>query len=482
MRKTFYFYDLETSGLKSRADRIMQFAGIRTDEDFQPIGEPANLLVELTDDTLPSPGAVMVTGITPMATRTDGISEREFCRFFSEEVAIPDTTILGYNSVRFDDEFIRNTLWRNFYDPYEWQWREGRSRWDMLDVVRMTRALRPDGIKWPVTDEGKPTNRLELITKENKISHEHAHDALSDVEALISVTKLIQEKQPQLFDFLYKMREKEAVLKLVNLQAPKPFVYSSGRYGTEHNFTTVAYPIADAGKGQVLVCDLRYDFDDLLKQEEAARKAGEIDESKPWPEREPWEREYFPIIKKLQYNHCPAVAPLGVLDKDGGWARIGLDKETVQKNLAAIKHHPEFVRRMANLAKREYPKERDVEQQIYDQFTGKTDMNICAVLRANEGPELAKFHPKFEDQRLNELLIHYKGRNFPSTLSEQEQQAWQEYRRSRLEASAPGFLKEMSIIRKELDEGKPRAGRSVKECEFLLEELQLWYQSLQEEV
>ncbi len=480
MRKTFYFYDLETSGLKSRADRIMQFAGIRTDENFQPIGEPANLLVELTDDTLPSPGAVMVTGITPMATRTDGISEREFCRFFSEEVAIPDTIILGYNSVRFDDEFIRNALWRNFYDPYEWQWREGRSRWDMLDVVRMTRALRPDGIKWPVTDGGKPTNRLELITKENNISHEHAHDALSDVEALISVTKLIQEKQPQLFDFLYKMREKEAVLKLVNLQMPKPFVYSSGRYGTEHNFTTVAYPIADAGKGQVLVCDLRYDLDDLLKQEEAARKAGEIDESKPWQERKPWEREYFPIIKKLQYNHCPAVAPLGVLDKDDGWARIGLDKETIQKNLAAIKRHPEFVRRMANLAKREYPKERDVEQQIYDQFTSKADMNICAVLRANEEPELAKFHPKFEDQRLNELLIHYKGRNFPSTLSEQEQKAWQEYRRSRLETSAPGFLKEMAIIRKELDKGKPRAGRGIKECEFLLEELQLWYQSLQE--
>jgi len=458
----------------------MQFAGIRTDEDFQPIGEPANLLVELTDDTLPSPGAVMVTGITPMATRTDGISEREFCRFLSEEVALPDTTIMGYNSVRFDDEFIRNALWRNFYDPYAWQWREGRSRWDLLDVVRMTRALRPEGIRWPVTEEGKPTNRLELITKENKIAHEHAHDALSDVEALISVTKLIKEKQPQLFEFLYKMREKDAVCKLVNLQKSMPFVYSSGRYGAEHNFTTVAYPIADASKGQILVYDLRYNLDELMKQEAEARKVGKIDPDKPWRERKPWEREYFPIVKKLQYNHCPAVAPLGVLEKEDGWQKIGLSQKQIEDNLAILKQHPEFARRMATLAKRKYPTERDVEQQIYDQFPSKADTNICALVRANDEEDLAKFRAKFEDQRLNELLIHYKGRNFPAILDEKESEAWQKYRIKRLETMAPGFLKEMAIIQKELDAGKTRAGRTKEDCEFLLGELQLWYQSLQE--
>lgn len=480
MRKTFYFYDLETSGLGSRQDRIMQFAGIRTDENFQPIGEPANILVELPDDTLPSPSAVMVTGITPMATRTDGMSERDFCRYLTEEVALPETTILGYNSVRFDDEFIRNALWRNFYDPYEWQWRDGRSRWDMLDVVRMTRALRPDGIKWPVTEEGKPTNRLELITKENQISHEHAHDALSDVEALISVTKLIKDNQPQLFDFLYKMRGKESVAKMINLDRPQPFVYSSGRYGSEHNFTTVAYPIADAGKGQILVFDLRYNIDELLKGEAEAREAGTFDDTKPWRERDPWEREYFPIVKKFQYNHCPAVAPLGVLDKEDGWAKIGLEKTQIEQNLAALKKHPEFISRMKNLADRQYVPERDVEQQIYEKFSSKQDMNICAVVRANDGEDLAHFRPEFKDDRLNKLLINYRGRNFPSTLSEQESQIWQAYRRKRLETAAPGFLKDMAIIRKELDAGKPRAGRTIEDCEYLLEELQLWYQSLQE--
>lgn len=480
MRKTFYFYDLETSGLKSRTDRIMQFAGIRTDENFQPIGEPANILVELTDDTLPSPGAIMVTGITPMATRTDGMSEREFCQYFNEEVAIPETTIMGYNSVRFDDEFIRNALWRNFYDPYEWQWRDGRSKWDLLDVVRMTRALRPEGIKWPVTEEGKPTNRLELITKENQISHEHAHDALSDVEALISVAKLIKEKQPQLFDFLYKMREKDAVAKLVNLESPQPFVYSSGRYGSGHNFTTVAYPIADLGRGQILVYDLRYNLDELLAQEQEAKKAPNSSEEKSWKDREPWERGYFPIVKKLQYNHCPAVAPVGVLDKEDGWGRIELSKETIENNLKSLKKHPEFIKRMTSAAKREYPQDEDVEQRIYDQFSSKSDMNLCAVVRANDENGLKNFRPKFEDDRLNELLIHYRGRNFPGTLNDEEGKMWQKYRRNRLETAAPKFLGEMTAIRKELDTGQTRAGRTMEDCEYLLGELQLWYQSLQE--
>ena len=160
---TFFFYDLETSGLSSSDDRIMQFAGQRTNLNLEEIGEPVNLLVKLANDTLPSPSAILTTKITPQSTQQDGISEPELSKFLSEQVFTPETIILGFNSVRFDDKFIQHLFWRNFYDPYEWQWKDGRSRWDMLDVVRMTRALRPEGINWPVTEEGKPTNRLRRL-------------------------------------------------------------------------------------------------------------------------------------------------------------------------------------------------------------------------------------------------------------------------------------------------------------------------------
>ena len=334
MTESFFFYDLETSGLKGREDRIMQFAGQRTTLDLEPLGEPVNILVKMTDDALPSPQAIGVTKITPQQTLQDGISEAEFCKYIIDEIFTPETIALGYNTVRFDDEFMRATLWRNFYDPYEWEWKDGRSRWDILDIVRMTRALRPEGINWPIKD-GKPTNRLELLTKENGLSHEHAHDALSDVYATIAVAKMIKSKQPDLFQFLLKTRNKKEVAKYVNLANPTPVVYSSGRYPSEFNKTTVVVPIAPSRNGNVLVYDLRYNLEEILDNE-----------------------SFYPIVKELCYNKCPAVAPLSVLDKDNGWEKIGLTPEKVKENLEILKKHPDFVeqRRSENEQAPEFPK------------------------------------------------------------------------------------------------------------------------------
>ena len=267
-KPTFFFYDLETSGLSPREDRIMQFAGQRTDLDLNPIGGPVNLLVKLPDDTLPSPSAIAVTKITPQKTLADGITEAEFAKLVTSEIFTPNTIAVGYNTVRFDDEFMRHLFWRTFYDPYEFEWKDGRSRWDLLDVVRMTRALRPEGINWPVTADGKATNRLELITKLNQISHENAHDAEADVQASIDVARLIKEKQPELFSFLFKIRGKNDVKKIVNLDDKRPFVYSSGRYSSKTNKTTVAFPLTSSRNGNILVYDLRYDLEEILNDKE----------------------------------------------------------------------------------------------------------------------------------------------------------------------------------------------------------------------
>ena len=447
MEQNFFFYDLETSGLNPRSDRIMQFAGWRTDMDLNPIDDPVNLLVKMSEDTLPSPGAVMVTKITPQSTLQDGFTEAEFCKYITDEIFTPSTIAVGYNSVRFDDEFMRNILWRCFYDPYEWQWKDGRSKWDLLDVVRMTRALRPEGINWPFTDDGKATNRLELMTKENNISHEHAHDALSYVEALISVTRLIKEKQPQLYGWLFKMRDKKAVQQLVNLEKPAPFVYSSGRYSSEYNKTTVAYPIAPAKNGNVLVFDLRYNLDELLAQEEP---------------------KFFPTVKEMKYNHCPAVAPLGVLEQGDGWQKIGLEKSQIEKNLKSLLAHPEFVEQMRteNEEREEFPPAVDPESALYDGFLDNTDKTRCAAVRRATLNDLADFHPDFHDPRLPDLLLHYKARNFERALTESERAKWEEYRMGRIKAAQNQYIKEIQQF--------AAAGKDP----FILEELQLWYQSI----
>ncbi|MBQ6461512.1 exodeoxyribonuclease I [Candidatus Saccharibacteria bacterium] len=439
--KSFFFYDLETSGLNPRTDRVMQFAGQRVDMDLNPIGEPVNLLVKMTEDALPSPSAIAVTKITPQQTLRDGISEKEFADFINEKIFTPDTVTVGYNTVRFDDEFMRALLWRNFYDAYEWEWKDGRSRWDMLDVVRLTRALRPDGINWPFTEDGKPTNRLELLTKLNGLSHEHAHDALSDVYATIAVAKMIREKQPKLFEYLFKMREKNAVKKLVNLDNKQPFVYASGRYSSEHNKTTVAFPLTSGRNGNVLVFDLRYNLEELVDD------------------------KYYPIVKELCFNKCPAVAPISVLE-NGGWEKIGLDKETVEKNLEILNKHPEFAEqmRLKNEEEKEFPKALEPEAALYDGFLNDRDRIKVAAVRNAEPNKLADFHPGFDDERLPELLLHYKGRNFPETLSENENIRWKEYKKARLERQAPKFLVELQNV--------------YEKDEYIAEELKLYFESL----
>ncbi|HEU0266320.1 MAG TPA: exodeoxyribonuclease I [Candidatus Saccharimonadaceae bacterium] len=460
MAKTFFFYDLETSGLSARDDRIMQFAGIRTDENFQQVGEPYNLLVQLNDDVLPSPDALMVTSITPQKTLDEGYTEAEFCKIITEDVFTPDTCAVGYNNIRFDDEFVRHILWRNFYDPYEWSWKDGRSRWDLLDVVRMTRALRPDGINWPVVD-GKATNRLELITKENGIAHENAHDALADVNALIDVTKLIHSKQPQLFDYLLQMRDKKKVLELVNLDDKKPFVYVSGRYDAAYDKATVAFPLTSGPNGSVLVYDLRHDPEQFVELDE------KVLAKRIFATREERTAEAFVAlpVKTLQYNRCPAVAPLGVLTQNDGWKRIRLNEETIERHKKVLLAHPEFAERLRTIyeAKKDFKKSPDPEAQLYDGFLGDRDRVRVEAVRNASVDELADFHPEFSDPRLPELLLHYKARSFPRTLSGDEQKKWDDWRAARLQYQLPGFMKRLTAL-----------ATGEQPNDFMIEELRLW--------
>lgn len=453
MAKTLFFYDLETSGLDSRFARIMQFAGQRTDMNLQPIGEPYNFLIKITDDTLPSPDALLVTGITPQQTLEDGYSEAEACKIIASEVFIEDTIAVGFNNIRFDDEFIRHLFWRNFYDPYEWSWKDGRSRWDLLDALRMTRALRPEGIEWPVDSTGKASNRLELLSAVNNLEHSKAHDALSDVEALIDVAKLLNKSQPQLFDYLLKIRDKNEVKKYVNLENKQPFVYTSGRYSSEHNKTTVAFPLTSGPNSSVLVYDLRIDPEPFLEmtQKEIATKV-----FASYEERKSEDFIGLPV-KPLHLNKCPAVAPLGVLSNEQGWSKIGLTENIINKNMKKLLSNPGFAENVRTVYenKKEYPKFTDSEAQLYDSFVPDVDKMRCELVRNASATTLADMNPSFSDERLSSLLLHYKARNYPTSLAEDEVKMWEKWRSDRINSQIPRFIDDMRRLDATVtDEGK----------------------------
>lgn len=412
----------------------MQFAGQRTDLDLNPIGEPNNILIALSEDVLPEPDAILVTGITPQYTIAEGTTEADFMETFSAEIATPGTVFVGYNSVRFDDEFMRCIHYRNFYDPYQWQWKDGRSRWDLLDVVRMTRALRPEGIVWPFDNEGKPTNRLELLTKANGLDHKHAHDALSDVHATIALARLLRGKQPKLFDWLFKVRDKQSVRAVV--QTGEPFVYSSGKYSGEYEKTSVAVMIAEnERKDGALVYDLRYDPTGF-----ASLSVDELIEAWQWqkPEDRDPNKPRLPI-KTLKYNRCPAVAPLAVLDEQSQ-KRIQLTLETVHQNqqkLQSFKDWPERVLEALGILDGKQQQvfaglDQHVDEQIYGGFLQDGDARLLEDIRSAAPDQLTSYITKFKDRRLRELLPLYKARNFPRKLTDQERKVWEAYKTKRL--------------------------------------------------
>lgn len=466
-KQTFFFYDLETSGLNPRKQRIMQFAGQRTDLNLNPIDKPINIYVALSDEVLPEPEAVLLTGITPQRTLEEGYSEAEFCKILSNEICTPGTIVVGFNNVRFDDEFLRYTLYRNFYDPYEWAWADGRSRWDILDLVRLTRALRPEGINWPVDEKGIPTNRLELLTKSNDLDHENAHDAMNDVLALISVARLIKQKQPKMFDFMLNLRSKKAVEQLVNLKSPKPFVYASGRFANQYEKTTVCYPLAPGIKpGSVLVYDLRYD--PVMFSKASPKALASI----LFATREQrMDKDFVALpVKELSYNRCPAVAPLNVLDT-AAQDRIKLNLATINTNLAALSLMPDFAAKVREAFELREPFESstDVDAMLYEGFLSEADKSKATTVRNADKQTLASLNPRFEDKRLSALFVRYKARNYPSSLSQGERSLWEEYRNSRLKSDMIPF----STSLQQLSRGQSNEGQ-----QFLLSELQLWAESI----
>ncbi|MCL2869875.1 exodeoxyribonuclease I [Candidatus Saccharibacteria bacterium] len=489
----FFFYDLETSGFSPRYDRAMQFAGQRTDMDLKPIGEPVNVLIKLTDDILPSPSALLVTGITPQQTKQDGITEAEFAKLLNDDVFDPGTITVGFNNVRFDDEFIRHILWRTFYDPYEWAYADNRSRWDLLDVTRLVRALRPDGINWPFVEKPAtrhselvsesdpkilkqiqddklvkvPTNKLELLTKANNIQHENAHDALADVNGLIDFAKLIKAKQPKMWDYLLKLRDKKAIAKLVNLDDPQPFVYASGRLSGEFEKTSVGFPIAPGNKpGSVLVYDLRYspaDFAKLSQQDILKSLTASYEERQA--------EDYVSIpVKELQYNRCPAVAPLNVLDETSQ-KRLDLNLDKISHNVADLEKNRDLVDKIVAAwnGRPEFSPAKDVEGQLYDSFTPDADKPRLAEIRKLDAQGLADFHPNFVDERLPELLFRYKARNYPKSLSSDEKAKWESYRTNKLQRELPKYMERLTELAAQTTDDNQT---------FILEEIQLWVESI----
>ena len=448
--RSFYWHDYETWGAQPPIDRPAQFAGLRTDTDFNPIGGPLVIYARPADDLLPQPDACLITEITPQLAREQGMPEAEFFGLIHAELMQPGTCALGYNSMRFDDEVTRYGLYRNFFDPYEREYKNGNSRWDLIDVVRLTRALRPEGIQWPEREPGVTSFRLEDLTAANDIPHSGAHDALADVRATLAMARLVRERQPRLFDFLLDNRDKNKLAAQLNVRNPHPILHVSARYPARQGCLAAVLPLArhPRNRNGIIVYDLRVDPTPLL-----ALEVDQIRRLLYTPTAElPSDAVRIPL-KVVHLNRAPVVVPMGTLT-DAAREEWGLDESAEQRHAEALRDAPGLVEKVAAVfddADR-FPAQSDPDRDLYGGFLSDGDRRRCALVRQAEPAALAGLHPGFEDGKLNELLFRYRARNWPETLTHDERLRWDEYRRERLTDPAGGGSITLDAYRKRLSQ------------------------------
>ena len=445
-QQTFYWHDYETWGLSPSLDRPSQFAGIRTDMDFNVIGDPDMFYCRLSDDYLPNPESAIITGITPEITQAEGLPEFEFARRINQQFSQIKTCVVGYNTIRFDEEFSRNLFYRNFYDPYEYAWKNSSSRWDIIDLVRAAYALRPEGIIWPKNEEGMASFRLELLTEANGISHEQAHDATSDVYATIAIAKLIKQKAPKLFDYYFDLRNKNKVKALIDVEQMTPLVHVSGMFGAVRGNIGIVAPVVwhPVNTNAVVVVDLTQDMSPLFElsadeiRERLYTKRDELGDKSPIP------------LKLVHINKCPFLAIYKTLLPENA-ERLGVNRQACLDNLERLKANRHVVDVILEVFQQEHPfdNKANVDAMLYDGFFSFDDKKAFEKIRKSTPDKLGGLNLSVSDKRFKELFFRYRARNFPDTLTHEEAELWTQYRQSTLLPGASNYFSRLASFSEE---------------------------------
>jgi exodeoxyribonuclease-1 len=430
VQQTIYWHDYETWGINPQKDYPCQFAGIRTDLELNIIDKPLMIYSQIPNDYIPHPQACLVTGITPQLTLRDGLTEANFIQKIHQQFSQANTCVAGYNSIRFDDEVTRYTLYRNFYDPYAREWQNGNSRWDIIDLARACYALRPEGIEWPLNEDGVPSFKLQELTTANGLEHKAAHDAMSDVYATIALAKLIKDKQTKLYQFAFDNRAKSKVAALIDCENLTPLVHISSKLPAKNGCCTWIVPVAyhPTNKNAVIVLNLALDPRPLEHM-----SVDEIKEKMYQPNSMLAENEQRLPLKLIHLNKCPFISPAKTLSEDNA-TRLSIDRAECLNNLQWLKTMPAIIPKLMQVFSEEFSREiSDPEQALYSGgFFNEHDKALITQVNQAQENELIELKLPFKDPRLSTLLFRYRARNYPQTLSQSEVEKWQQHRQFRL--------------------------------------------------
>ncbi|OED35334.1 exodeoxyribonuclease I [Chromatiales bacterium (ex Bugula neritina AB1)] len=436
--ESFLWHDYETFGRDPTRERPVQFAAIRTDHNLQQIDDGVMIYCRQTNDYLPDPESCMVHGVLPQTANERGLSELQFATEIHALMSTPGTCTVGYNSIRFDDEFSRQLFFRNLFDPYAREWQSGNSRWDLIDLIRLARALRPDGINWPTNADGQPSNKLEHLTAANGISHGDAHDALADVQATIEIARLIKRAQPKLYHYALHNKSKRAVQDMLNLVEKKPVLHVSGMYPATLEHTSIVMPLGPhpSNSNGILVYDLRVNPQDLIKlpketiAERIFTRAADLPDGISRI-----------AIKTVHTNRCPVLAPVSTLTNENK-ERLNLDVSQALQYRELIIANPSIMEKLNWVfSARSHTPVHDPDLTLYSgSFASDADRRLMQSLHADLARQgtLPETGP-FADSRFSELLFRLRARNTPAVLNPADTQKWRDFCHKRVHLGEERF-------------------------------------------
>ena len=440
------FYDTETSGTSVRFDQICQYAAIRTDEYLNEI-DRFEIRSKLSPHIIPAPMALHTTGMS-VADLTDPSHPSHYAMVAEVRAVLTrwgTSTFLGWNSIRFDEEILRSAFWACLHPPYLTN-TAGNGRGDALNLVRAFSLLHPDALVIPLSDKGKPTFKLDRLGPANGLSF-NAHDAMADVQATISMCRMVRDRDPGLWTRFLAFAHKAPVN---DFTIENDAFIAFETFGARTVPNVVTRLGVNSGQGTLIYAlDLACDLDELAGLDDVKLLARVKKSPRP--------------IRRIKSNTAPILlglddAPVHTL---GDFTRAEW-LERAEK----VRQDPEFVQRLlraAEAAETVYAPSEHVEEQIYEGFVGRQDERLMASFHTVPWEHRVEMIRQFQDVRLKRLarrLVYFER---PDLLSAADRDLMAAEMRRRLVGEgheAPPWLTVDKALA-ELDEALAKVGADV---------------------
>ncbi len=414
MTKSYLFYDIESTGLSKAFDQVLQFAAIRTDEHLNEI-DRHDIRVRLRPDVIPSPLAILTNRIS-MAEIGTGMCEYEAYRLIHRLMNEPGTVSLGYNTLGFDDEFLRFSFHRNLLPPYTHQYRNDCRRMDIYPIAIIYWLYNRQILKWPEIN-GKPSLKLEHLGSANQMVAGQSHEALVDVETTVELTRrFFQEKKMWRYLDGYFDKETDAH-RMSNL----PVAFKSG-LGDHHKALMVSGEYGPRQNYQIPVISIGtsipYSNQTLwLRMDQPQLRATTLESI----EETVW------VIRKRLGEPGILLPPL-----DRYWGRLGNERMVVfDENLGWLRANQDiFQKTVAYYRKFRYPfiPELDADASLYQiGFYSRADENLCRNYHEASPEKKARLIDRFSSPDARVLAWRILARNYPDALSPEYESEYERY-------------------------------------------------------